>query len=298
MRMHLLGIDHVVVAVRDLDRAEDIWSRLGFSLTPRGFHTLGSQNHCLMFGSGYLELLAVPMSHPATRHFSEFLDAGDGMAAIALATDDARAAHAELTAAGFDPAAPVDFSRPVNLPEGTRDAAFRIVHLPPSATPGFRSFLCEHFTREVVWRTETMTHALGVSGLAGVCVVSADAELTARTYARLFDVEPVPISEGWRVDTGNASTAVPISAPVAAPIAASIAVSISIATPERLAMRLADVVLPQRQSPVLAALFLHVADRAVAVSVLRRGGFNPRQLADGSIAIGADQANGVALVFG
>ena len=59
-----------------------------------------------------------------------------------------------------------------------------------------------------------------------------------------------------------------------------------------------DVALPARQSPLLAALFFRVADRSIAAEVLRRGGFSPVALADGSIAIGADQANGVALIFG
>lgn len=278
MRRHLLGIDHVVIAVRDLDRAEDRWSSLGFRLTPRGYHTLGSQNHCLMFGGNYIELLAVPKPHPATQHFSDFLAAGDGLASIALATDDARGAYAELAEAGLKPSEPVDFSRPVILPEGSRDASFRIVHLPAAATPGSHTFLCQHFTREVVWRPEYLENALGVTGLAGVSVLSGDVNGSAGAYANLFNVSPQPIAEGWRVDTGGAP--------------------IAITDAQRLASRLRDVTLPARQSPVLAALFLRVADRAIVESVLRRCGFNPIPLADGSVALGADQANGVALVFG
>ena len=37
-------------------------SRLGFRLTPRGIHNLGSQNHCIMFADDYIELLAVPQA--------------------------------------------------------------------------------------------------------------------------------------------------------------------------------------------------------------------------------------------
>lgn len=282
MRRHILGIDHAVVVVRDLDRAEDTWSRLGFRLTPRGYHTLGSQNHCLMFANDYIELLAVPRPHPATQHFTEFLSAGDGLASIALATDDARGAHAELAMAGIAPSEPVDFSRPVVLPEGTRDAAFRIVHLPPALTPGSRSFVCEHFTRDVVWRPEYTRHPLGVTGLAAIAVISGDVPGTAGAYAGLFDVEPQQIAEGLRIDTGTG------------PGAACIAVTGA----RRLGARLKDVQLPVRQGPLLAALFFRVPDRAAAADVLRRGGFSPIPLADGAFAIGADQANGVALVFG
>ena len=36
MRKHIRGIDHAVILVHDLDRAEDTYTRLGFTLTPRG----------------------------------------------------------------------------------------------------------------------------------------------------------------------------------------------------------------------------------------------------------------------
>jgi hypothetical protein len=48
----------------------------------------------------------------------------------------------------------------------------------------------------------------------------------------------------------------------------------------------------------VAALFIRVADRARAADALAQGGFKPVTLKDGSLALGADQANGVALVFG
>ena len=56
--------------------------------------------------------------------------------------------------------------------------------------------------------------------------------------------------------------------------------------------------MPPQLPRLLAALFFRVVDREVAASVMRRGGFSPLALADGSFAIGADQANGVALIFG
>ena len=49
---------------------------------------------------------------------------------------------------------------------------------------------------------------------------------------------------------------------------------------------------------VVAALFIHVEDRARAAESLRRGGFSPVALKDGSYAIGADEAHGIAVVFG
>jgi len=60
LRKHLVGLDHAVIRVADLDRAAADFTRLGFTLTPRGRHSLGTENHCMMFGFDYLELLWVP----------------------------------------------------------------------------------------------------------------------------------------------------------------------------------------------------------------------------------------------
>ena len=51
-------LDHVVINVKDdMDLAQLVFSNLGFTLTPRGYHTLGSINHLMMFGSDYMELI-------------------------------------------------------------------------------------------------------------------------------------------------------------------------------------------------------------------------------------------------
>ena len=48
-------IDHVVINVRsEMDTAVEVFRNLGFTMTPRGFHTLGSINHLAMFIDNYL----------------------------------------------------------------------------------------------------------------------------------------------------------------------------------------------------------------------------------------------------
>lgn len=278
MTNHVTGLDHVVICVHDLERARSTYARMGFTLTPRGHHSIGSQNHCIMFGADYLELLAVPRPHPANQYFSDFLLGGDGLAAIALACDDAHAAHAAFQGAGIDAAAPLDFSRPVQIGAETRDARFRIMQLQLAQTPGCRTFVCQHFTRDLVWQPESQSHALGATGLAAVAVMVEDPEGSARGYAALFGVTPQHIEEGLLVETGTAP--------------------IALATRWKLGHRLHGVALPLRPRPLVAALFIRVADRARAARALRRGGFSPLALADGSYALGADQAHGVTLVFG
>jgi catechol 2,3-dioxygenase-like lactoylglutathione lyase family enzyme len=67
----ITGIDHVVIAVDDLDRAEAAYRRLGFTLSPRAVHsaTMGTANHTIMLEHDYFELLAVltpTLNAPAT----------------------------------------------------------------------------------------------------------------------------------------------------------------------------------------------------------------------------------------
>jgi hypothetical protein len=152
-----LSIDHAVIAVRDLDAAAASFTALGFTLTPRGFHSIGSENHCIMLGSTYIELLAAPVAHPWLEHYRAFLGRqGDGLAAIALSTGDADRAYADLKDRGAR--APMDLSRPV---EGGV-ARFRLVQIQDTL------FVCQHLTRDLVWRPQWQTHANGATELVGI----------------------------------------------------------------------------------------------------------------------------------
>ena len=149
------AIDHVVIAVRDLDRAAADFAHLGFTLTPRGFHSIGSQNHCIMLGTNYIELLAAPVAHPWLDYYRRFLEQGEGVAAIAYATDDADATYAQLRKHGAPAKPPMDLSRPV---EGGV-ARFRLVQSEDTR------FYVQHLTRELVWRREWRSHANGAAEL-------------------------------------------------------------------------------------------------------------------------------------
>ncbi|HMI00028.1 MAG TPA: VOC family protein [Bradyrhizobium sp.] len=49
-------IDHLVICVHDLARAEQNLRTLGFTLTPTGVHPFGTSNRLAMFGDNFLEL--------------------------------------------------------------------------------------------------------------------------------------------------------------------------------------------------------------------------------------------------
>ena len=274
----IAGLDHAVIAVRDLDAASQTFTRMGFTLAPRGLHSTGSSNHNIMLGSDYFELLTVPNANPLQAYFHEFQRHHEGLAALALTGTDVTAALPVLAEQGFEPSPPKDFSRAVTQGSRTGTARFRLTNIAPHATPGAQVFICQHFTRELVWLPELQRHANGATGLAAVAFAADNVAYLAGVYGRLFGAWPERIDEGLKVATGGAPLA--------------------FCTRQALQQRLRDVVLPERALPHAAALFIHVADRQRAYKTFHDGGFSPRRMPDGSWAIDANDAHGVAMVFG
>ena len=61
MTRSAIYLDHVLIAVRRLSAAADLYSSLGFKVTPEGRHPgRGTHNRLVVFGTEYLELIAVP----------------------------------------------------------------------------------------------------------------------------------------------------------------------------------------------------------------------------------------------
>src|SRR4051812_48609077 len=157
-------LDHVVVNVRDrVDEAAETFRRLGFTLTPRGYHTLGSMNHLAIFGTDYMELIA---ARPGDDSRPEIMAAPFGLDALVFGSEDATATYEALRRAEVSIDPPQQFSRPVQVGHQTRDAAFRTTRLPRSASAAGRLYFCEHLTRDLVWRDEWRHHRNGAVGVA------------------------------------------------------------------------------------------------------------------------------------
>jgi len=185
MISHCLGLDHAVInTAGHIDAAVDQFARLGFRLTPRGFHSSGSINHLMMFGPDYLELIGVPPENAALR---PELSAGPrGLDAIAFATDSAAGAHTALERAKFMPQPLKSLSRPVLLDDGVLDARFALVALPPDTVAWGRLFVCEHLTRALVWRDSMRNHPNGAREITRITIVVPDPHAEASRLAPLF----------------------------------------------------------------------------------------------------------------
>jgi hypothetical protein len=198
---NVIGIDHAVVVVGNLDKAAETWKALGFTISPRGTHSahMGSGNYTIMLDPDYIELLGVlaPTEHNAPTR--GFLDRrGEGIERIAFTATDSAAGAEEIRARGYPPIGPVDFERPVTMPDGSQSAAkFRVFQWPVDETPGgLRIFACQHKTREAVWIPELMTHANGARRLQQALIVTPDPAEDAAHLCRMIDREQRSEADG------------------------------------------------------------------------------------------------------
>lgn len=267
--------DHAVIVCGDLDTAVTQWRALGFTLTPRGYHTLGSQNHCIMLARDYLELLHVTAPSPSRQYYWDAQQRGGGCAAMSCKSSDAFATADRLRAAGFQPSDPIEFSRPVRLDDGSEHpATFRVTAL--DHAPGARYFVCEHRTPELLWRPEWMTHANGAQAIAATYLVVGAGQV-ARTV------------EAYATLTGAAVTGATQDMATLDIAGAAFVVTTSQA--------LADVIGVQAAKPGYAAIRLVTDDLEKARTHWQAHGVLAIDLSPSMSLVLAEQANGVALIF-
>lgn len=203
MTLPVATLDHVVINARDdMDRAADTWRRLGFTLTERGYHSLGSMNHLAMFGTDYLELIAIPKG--ATSGRLDLLDYAAGLNGLVFGSEDSAVTYAALSKAGVPVDPPVEFTRPVKYSGGQGDARFRTVRMKAGVVPYGRVYYCHHFTRDLVWRDEWRHHANGTVAVARALIVEPDPAKGAKLYADMFGPDNIrDIKGGKSVVVGN-----------------------------------------------------------------------------------------------
>jgi catechol 2,3-dioxygenase-like lactoylglutathione lyase family enzyme len=199
------GIDHVLVGVRDLEAARETYQRLGFTVSPRGRHIgWGTANYCIMFADDYIELLGIIDPQQFTNNLNRFLETREGLLGLAFASDDVALAERALRRAGVTPGEMRDLKRILEDPDGEVWPRFKLLHMPPEATPGTSAFICQHLTPELVWRPQWCRHPNGATGLVAMTSVVKDPSALAIPYAELFGFDRVRAGDGVvEVDCGG-----------------------------------------------------------------------------------------------
>jgi catechol 2,3-dioxygenase-like lactoylglutathione lyase family enzyme len=206
-------LDHIVIDVRDrIDEAAERFAELGFQLTPRGHHTLGSSNHLAMFATNYLELLGFGAGAISRAEIQPF---PIGLNGLVFKAEDAEHVYRHALAAGLPIQSVQSFSRPVTLAGLTRNARFRTTRLDPSEVPMGRVYFCAHVTPELVWRSEWQAHPNGAVAIARVVVATPDPARTAALFQTLFGPAAAVTAADGRVTVAAGEARVELATPAA-----------------------------------------------------------------------------------
>ena len=260
----------------DMDRAAGVYRRLGFTLTDRGYHSLGSMNHLAMFGTDYLELIALPKG--ATSGRLDLLDYAYGLNGLVFGTEDSATTYTALHQAGVPIDPPVEFTRPVRVDGQIRDARFRTVRMKAGIVPYGRVYYCHHFTRDLVWRDEWRQHDNGAVAVARARIVETDPK-GAKLYADMFGTEAVRQIEGGRaVIIGNSQ--------------------FDILTPAALGAQVGKDAMPDAagRPAYMAGLAIRTTSLARAAAALRQGSI-PFVERDGRLVVTAREAINAVIEF-
>jgi catechol 2,3-dioxygenase-like lactoylglutathione lyase family enzyme len=281
MRNGIAGIDHVIIAVRDLERARMGWARLGFTLTPRGRHLgQGTANYCIMFPRDYLELLGFAEPDPYAQRLQDFLARREGAMSVAFAPDGPPdGVVAALGALGLHPGEPRALGRQLELPEGTVVPRFSLLTLPPEETPDLDCFLCGHLTPELVRRPEWLTHPNGVTGLRSVSIIVADTAPLLPAYDRLFGLHEVTTTDAVAVVRTGSHRLLFMTQDDFETMHPGIGID------------------PDFPIPGIVALEFAVASREATADCLTQWQIPFTELPDGRLTVPAREANGTVLFF-
>jgi catechol 2,3-dioxygenase-like lactoylglutathione lyase family enzyme len=175
----LKGIDHIVIAVRDLEAAAASYTRLGFTVVAGGRHSVATHNALISFTDGaYIELIAFYEAHPSHKWWGA-LQRGGGLVDFCMQTDDLAADTAAFRAAGVPMEDPSPLSR-------TRPDGYQlrwVLSIPREGARGVAPFLIQDETPRQERVPRQTVHANGVSGIGTVTVAVAHAGAVRTWYA-------------------------------------------------------------------------------------------------------------------
>lgn len=199
------GIDHIVIAVNDLDQAVADYTAAGFTVTPGGQHANGETHNALIaFSDGtYFEIIAWMNPDQANDNtWLRRLKAGEGFVDYALHVAELDVEIGRLRSEGLD----VPNSTPGGRlrPDG-QSVEWQTVRLDPARHPSL-PFYC-HSTNDITLRVpsgQAAVHANGASGIHKIFIGVADLEQAAADYRIVAgitfddDVHGQPAANTWQ----------------------------------------------------------------------------------------------------
>ena len=138
-------LDHLIVAVKDLEEAENNYKKLfGFTPVWKGIHKdWGTSNTLFNFENTYFELLSASGNGAGADLVNNYLaHSGEGLMGMVFATEDINSASDSLVEKGFLVEESSNGQGINNSDQQTRK--WKNLFLPPELTRGIFSFVIEH----------------------------------------------------------------------------------------------------------------------------------------------------------
>ncbi|WP_144574486.1 VOC family protein [Agrobacterium sp. DE0009] len=212
-------VDHLVLPVAHIDVATARLSNLGFTVAPEAIHPFGTMNACVFIADGtYLEPLAV---HDPTKYRQSVAKSdvftgrdcdfrarhGEGFSALVAATKDALADHQRFISSDLSAGDIFEFSRPVQMPDGSRsEASFRLAFAASGSAADFFLFSCQRVKALPGDRSALERHANGVTGLAEIVLSPGADQRAGELVEAVFGVSSTLSPEGDTIfPTANAA---------------------------------------------------------------------------------------------
>lgn len=208
-------IDHLVLAVRDLDAAAVFYESLGFQVGVRNRHPWGTENRIVQFQSSFLELITVGDAHLIPDHspgrFSfgafvrDYLAQREGLAMLVLDSGDAKADAAMFAREGIGAFEPFFFERKGRRPDGSEmQVAFTLAFALDPTVPHASFFVCQQHYPEAFWNPAYQAHPNGAVNVSAVLVEATEparhADFLIRFTGGNLQGSSVPLRKGGRID--------------------------------------------------------------------------------------------------
>jgi hypothetical protein len=210
-----LGLEHPLVVSDDLDALAARYRAMGFAPTGKGYHPWGTGTQLVLFADSFIELMGIDnrglIDTPSETGFrfgrciADQLDRREGIAMLALHSEDAAADAAAVTARGVQPDGLVNFRRAVTLPDGGKDdAVVSLAMLIDWQQPQLSHFICQQHRPEFVWVAAWMQHPNQALGIARVVYAAAEPRLHRPRFAAIWGEDALhDLGNGFRVATAG-----------------------------------------------------------------------------------------------
>ena len=180
-------LDHLIVAVKDLEEAENNYKKL-FGISPvwKGAHKdLGTSNSLFNFENTYFELLSASGNGAGADLVNKYLaKSGEGLMGMVFATEDINSARHSLVEKGFLVEEPSSGQGINNSDQQTRN--WKNLFLPPELTRGIFSFVIEHLDENLP--QSKVLNASSPHKLDHVVINTNDADGFIKIYKDAFNI--------------------------------------------------------------------------------------------------------------